>query len=427
MKKVITIAVLLFLISYCETVLAQNSSPYQIGTWPGFRSCAISYTFDDGCANQFTKAVPIFNEFDYKMTLFTVSGWITDWTNLKNAAASGHEVANHTASHPNFNTQSIAQQDSELTICNKKIETNIPGQKCVTMAYPYCAKGNDALHRKYFIAARGCQGFTEPKNPGDFMNVSSAICGELGSVKKASDFKSRADLAAAQKGWLVYLLHGVDNDGGYSPVSSDTLKKSLQYLKDNDSKFWVTSFGDAARYVKERNCARVTETFVSDTTITITVNDTLTNEEIFNLPLTVRRSLPEGWSYAKVTKNNVPVNDTIYEENAVKYVQFDVLPDEGSIVITKVIRVGSNDLKGSINKLQIQINSNNLRFTLPESCCKNPSASVYNLKGEKLLNVRNVETDYGYGQIFIGSIARPGIYLLQLTDHMNSWSGKFVL
>jgi oligosaccharide reducing-end xylanase len=48
---------------------------YELGTWPGFRQAAVSYTFDDGCSNQFAIALPMFNQFGFKLTLFTVTDW----------------------------------------------------------------------------------------------------------------------------------------------------------------------------------------------------------------------------------------------------------------------------------------------------------------------------------------------------------------
>jgi len=48
-------------------------SPYEVGTWAGFKKAAISYTFDDGNSNQFAITMPMFDEFGFKMTLFTVT------------------------------------------------------------------------------------------------------------------------------------------------------------------------------------------------------------------------------------------------------------------------------------------------------------------------------------------------------------------
>ncbi len=76
--------------------------PYEVGTWHGFRQTAINYTFDDGTSNQFAKAIPMFNEFDFDLTLFTVTSWSPNWTTLQSAASEGHEVVSHTVSHANF-------------------------------------------------------------------------------------------------------------------------------------------------------------------------------------------------------------------------------------------------------------------------------------------------------------------------------------
>ena len=40
---------------------------YEIGLWHGFRNAALSFTFDDGSPGHYTKAVPLFNEFDMNL------------------------------------------------------------------------------------------------------------------------------------------------------------------------------------------------------------------------------------------------------------------------------------------------------------------------------------------------------------------------
>ncbi len=64
---------------------------YQIAAWQGFRSAAISYTFDDNCPNQLAIAVPMFEKFGFKVTLFTVTSpkwaWPANWSGLQKAAS----------------------------------------------------------------------------------------------------------------------------------------------------------------------------------------------------------------------------------------------------------------------------------------------------------------------------------------------------
>lgn len=329
------LAIVLIICSYIG--YSQNvDSEYQVATWSGFRSSAISYTFDDGCSGQFTTAIPLFDEFGYKLTLFPVTNWSSNiWDKLKSAADNGHEVANHSKTHADFSKLTLEKQDEEVRLSNEIINSNITSQKSVTMAYPFCNKGEDSIFSKYFIAARGCQGSIEPKTPGNFMNISSVICGSMWAVKTTTDFNAKADEAFASEGWLVYLMHGVDNDRGYSPVSSDTLRANLEYLKRNDCKFWVNTFGNVARYIKERDGAIVKETSSGSKSLTVEITDNLDNE-IFNFPLTVRRTLPKGWLNASVKQNGIEVKNAIIENNSAKYIQFEAIPDGGSIVISKV-------------------------------------------------------------------------------------------
>jgi oligosaccharide reducing-end xylanase len=317
-------------VGYAGTV----ASPYEVGNWPGFRTAAVSYTFDDHCSNQFAIAVPMFNEFGYKLTLYPVINWGPPWPNIQNAATAGHEVGSHTMSHANLGSLTIAQQTPELANSQSTINSYIPGQQCVTIAYPYCAPGDQALTATYYIAARHCQGWIEANTPSNFYQISSLICGSAGSVQTAADFNARFVSTAASKGWCVFLIHGIDSDGGYSPLPSATLRASIQYLDARRSTFWVSTFGNAVRYIRERNDISVTELSNSGDSITLQVTDTL-NNTIYNYPVTIRRPLPAGWPSANVSQNGQAVNASIVVANATMYVMFDVVPDGGDVVLSK--------------------------------------------------------------------------------------------
>ncbi|HNW50519.1 MAG TPA: polysaccharide deacetylase family protein [Prolixibacteraceae bacterium] len=429
MKKLFYIVLSSILLGIGTNGWAQNASSYQTATWPGFRKCAISYTFDDGCANQFTKAIPMFDEYGYKLTLFTVTGWGPNWTKLQSAAKNGHEVANHTATHSNLSSATIAAQKTDIETANNLINKNISFTQCVTMATPYCAKGNDSLAASYFIAVRGCQGFIEGKTPASFYNVSSIVCGNQGIIK-TSDYKIKANQAASSNGWLVYLIHEIDNGTGYSPLPSDTLRATLQYLSENNSKFWVNTFGNVARYIKERNCVSVSETSVQDTKITLEVTDTLSNNEIFNFPVTFRRLLPEGWNAIFAYQNGDSIHASIVEDNSVQYIQFDAVPDGGTVKLSSKVLTGAKSTKwnSSLNQFDIWYQGSQLMFLVPESCQPNPTLSLYDLKGARLQTFNKLIISNGKGWVdFNRSNYETGIYLLTLCDQKNAWSKKLNL
>jgi peptidoglycan/xylan/chitin deacetylase (PgdA/CDA1 family) len=339
MKKSIVWSFLILLhMVGCYCFSQSIDSPYEVGTWPGFRSAAISYTFDDNCPNQLSIAVPMFNEFNFQLTLFTVTspswGWPANWSGLQVAASQGHEIASHTVTHAHITGMTDSVQVSEFKNSQNIINSHISGMQCITTAYPYCETGNNSIVNQYYFAARGCSGVVESKTPSNFMNISSIICGNQGSINTSANFKSRADNAASTKGWCVYLFHGINGTepGAYSPIPADTIRASLVYLQAHQDKFWVSSFGNVARYIRERNCVSVKELSSSDSTLTIRVTDTL-NNSVFNYPVTIRRPLPQNWIAATVSQNSKSVGAQLVSVNSIKYLMFDVVPDSGDILI----------------------------------------------------------------------------------------------
>ena len=335
MKKVNTILLFAALfvtgsVGYCGSI----DYPYEVGNWRGFRTAAVTYTFDDNTSKQLPVAIPIFNEFGFKATLYPVINWGPNWTGLQNAAAVGHEVGSHTVSHPNLGSLPIADQNTQLLNSKNTINSYIPGQQCLTLAYPYCVPSDLTLTSTYYIAARHCQGAIELNTPSNFYQISSIICGSAGSVNSTSAFITKFTSAASSNGWCVFLLHGIDSDGGYSPLSSTILRESLQYLDDRRGTFWEETFLNVVRYIRERNAVSVTETSNTGDTITLQVTDTLDNT-IYNYPVTIRRPLPANWPSAVVTQNGEAVDTYVLMVNSVRYVMFDVVPDGGDVVLTK--------------------------------------------------------------------------------------------
>ncbi|MEJ5265951.1 MAG: polysaccharide deacetylase family protein [Bacteroidales bacterium] len=324
---------LIFISAAIGLKMSAQEVSFEIATWYGFKEAAVCYTFDDGCANQFTKARPMFDSAGFPMTLFTVTNWASNWSVLKAMAEQGHEIASHAVSHPNFGQISAEQQDNELANSKVIIEEKI-GQPCLTHAYPYCVKALDSIISKYYISARGCQGFIENSTPLDYYNVSSIIVGNLGAVKTYTDFKNSFQQAAQKKGWLVFLIHGIDNDGGYSPIPSNELQKSVLYLVPRTPKYWVTTFKAATLYSKERNAAQITLISSNDEQYTLNITDSLP-DSIYSHPLTLRCVLPSSWPSAVVKQNQQTVFSRIVQRDTAVFIEFDVIPDAGEVVVMK--------------------------------------------------------------------------------------------
>ena len=334
-KVKLSIILIILAVAICSNGFSQSTpAPYEIATWQGFKNAAVSYTFDDNCPNQLPIAIPLFNAYDFRVTMFVPSSWIKDWTGLQIAADQGHEIASHTVTHANLGNLTKAQQLPELKNSQEEINAHIKGHSCRTIAYPYCVPGNDSLCTSYYIAARHCQGYIEQKTPADFMKISSVTTGTMSSIQTVQNFNVKVEQADSLKGWCVFLIHSIDNDGGYSPTQSAVLRSHLDYMKLHSDRFWVATFGDVVRYIRERNAVTIQEVSNKKTSITIQVSDKLDNL-VYNYPVTVRRPLPKHWKSATITQNGQKVKTKISRKGKEKYIMFDIVPDTGEIIISK--------------------------------------------------------------------------------------------
>ncbi|MGI4863360.1 MAG: polysaccharide deacetylase family protein [Janthinobacterium lividum] len=322
------------LLGSSATLRAQVNPAYEVATWRGFKPAAVTYTLDDNTSNQLPVAIPLFDQYNFKTTLFTVTSWGPNWAGLRTASTNGHEVTSHTVTHPSLNTLTVAQQVTELQQSQATIKANVPTAKCETVAYPNCVLGDVPTIQASYIAGRICSGQIMPATPPDFYNLSAIITGTTGSVQTAANFNAKVDAAKTAKGWCVFLTHGINSDGGYSPTQSTELAAHLAYMNTNSADFWVGTFSEVVKYIKERNAVAVAETTVNADQLRVTVSHTLTST-VYNVPVTLRRVLPAIWPNAKLTLGGVAVPSTITTVSGVRYIVFDAVPNQGDITLAK--------------------------------------------------------------------------------------------
>jgi len=301
-------------INYSFINLAQIPTDYEVAPWHAWKQGAITYSFDDGCQGQLTSAIPSLNKYGLKATFNLVTNWVSNWNGWKQAAQNGHEIASHTVSHANLN----AAGESELSQSKQIIQQNI-GQECVTLVYPNCVTGDKSAMGRYYISGRTCSGQLVSHNPADMFEISSIIIGNTGQYNSAQALNNLANMAAQQNKWAVYLIHGVDGDGGYSPVSSSDLDQHFSYVKQQD-KWWVATFKDVSKYILEANSLVITETGTEGSYIVDVSCQYQTTLTQLNVPVTIARKV--SCSNPSVTQNGSPIVSTPYNGKVI----FDVIP-----------------------------------------------------------------------------------------------------
>lgn len=431
LKIVIPILLVFNTISLAQVI----DEGYEVATWQNFRSSAVTHTFDDNEPNQMAVVVPMFNEFNYNITLFAPTGsWIRpNWSDLLEASSQGHEVASHTITHPHLNTMSDEEQLNELKAPHDEIMEKIPGQSALTLAYPFCERGNSEIDVQFYIAARGCSGQVERSTPNNMMNISSMVVGTEGSIQTTDNLNSKVESAVSRNGWALFLIHGIDGDGGWSDVSSSEIRGHLEYMKANDNKFWVETFGSIVRYIRERDDATVTEISTDESSIIFEATDNL-EDSVYNYPLTIRREMPQDWPFASATQNGDSLDIQIIEIDSVKYIMLDVIPDGGNIILEKSEVTGIQETKNDLPEEYFLIRNypnpfnptTTIVYNVPQS--GQVKLEIYNMLGEKLKTLVNQFKNNGqYSVIWNASNYSSGTYLYKYETNNTIVTEKMTL
>jgi hypothetical protein len=422
----------LFVMGFLFSIASATTPTFTIGTWGNFSTCAISHTFDDYGMSTVTNITNsstgrgAFDQYGFHMTIFVVTNWMSSnnisWALLDSAFAHGHEIASHSVTHP-----SGTMASSELSPSQQTIKQKVPGEMCATIAYPNCNTPGDALVLNYYIAGRNCTSSpVNSKSPSNFAEIGSQLSGSCCSMNDSAKLSAYANTAASSGGWAVYCHHGVGSDThSYSVTNLDALKAHLKYLNNNRSTFWVETFGNVARYIKERDSSKVTVKDSSAGNITITLTNSLP-DSIFDYPLSIRCLLPSGWNDPVVKQNNKTMQDTIVTVSSKQYLMFQAVPNGGDVVLSNgsvnvFNRFAESDFNGTVPVKKVH---STLIVDTKQFAGSSVSVTFINLQGKELARYNLAGTGRTYS-LPIDKISRS-VFIARVFGAGKTYMGTFL-
>jgi len=193
--------------------------------WPRGKSGAVSLTYDDGLDSQLDLAVPALERLGFRATFFltfdNIRHRLADWAAL---AKKGHELANHTITHPcdlgPFTAASYARR--ELAPMARWLDRADPREAVRSFAYPcdvtnlgpgdanrQAARFGRLLGRMGIAAARTSEG--EPNRPATALRrphrLQALAVGFDATDLAAID--AYLDRAATQGYWAILVFHDI--------------------------------------------------------------------------------------------------------------------------------------------------------------------------------------------------------------------------
>jgi peptidoglycan/xylan/chitin deacetylase (PgdA/CDA1 family) len=311
---------------FAGTLFAQHT----ITQWPYNKKGAISISFDDSLPSHLSMALPALNSFGLKGTFFIITDRITaanNWAAWRAVAAMGHEIASHTKTHPYLTQLSTAQLQSELSESRDVINQQITTQKCFSFAYPY-GDYNYAVEiatMSNYIAARGVSNGLNYETL-DF----GYVMGTGDSSNSLDSLKAWTDQAENTGAWQVVYAHSLDGTG-YSFWDVNLLNEYFSYLGTKN--IWNDTFGNAAKFVKERNYANLSVISSSSSGIILNLTDGL-DDAIYDQPLTVRSVIAADWTRINVNQGSSNVAITPVVEHGDSVIYYQATPDRGPIALS---------------------------------------------------------------------------------------------
>jgi len=234
--------------------------------WPQNRRAALSISFDDSRVSQLENGLPILNEYGIKSTFYVMPRVVENHRDAwKAAIGNGHEIGNHTVTHPcsgNFafarnkalEEYSLTQMENELEEASKAIKVLL-GVEPQTFAYPcgqtYVGRGESTqsyvpLVAKHFLAGRGFNG--ESANDPTFCDLAQLI-GMSGDIQDFAFLEKHLDKTLADGNWLILAAHDVGAER--QSISEEVLGAIGEYTKKHPE-LWVDTVANIAAYIKSQ-------------------------------------------------------------------------------------------------------------------------------------------------------------------------------
>lgn len=240
--------------------------------WPEGLRAAISLTFDDARRSQLDRGIPVLDRYGVKATFYVSFGNLNarleDW---QRTADNGHEIGNHSVSHPCSGNFTFARSDPleeydldrmerDILQANDEIE-RLLDVRPQTYAYPcgqkFVGRGKSVrsyvpLVAKHFLAGRGFGDETHNSptvgDPAQAMGI---------DFDRATLEQVEGHIAGTVRdgGWLILVGHDI-GDGGRQTVLTDTLDAICRHAVDPSNGLWIDTVAAIAAHIRsERETA----------------------------------------------------------------------------------------------------------------------------------------------------------------------------
>ena len=203
--------------------------------------------------------------------------------------------------------------------------------------------------KTYYAIRQGSRGVqsldpTLDAEPGGWYNLRIRAFKDFSGDDKLTQGKNWLDETVRDGNWLIVMCHGITSTGGdiKQSLADQFFAYAGEYVKTG--KLWSATFGDATKYVRERQNTEVSERYEDGTVyVDMKINRTAGDGKylgatVFNYPLTVEVCVPASWTSVSYENGGNTETASVYTRDGAKYAMVNLTPGEDGVVVSTAIR-----------------------------------------------------------------------------------------
>ncbi|HEY4110802.1 polysaccharide deacetylase family protein [Puia sp.] len=259
----------------------------------------------------------------------------SSWNDFRKDVAQGYEIASHSITHATMPGMDEANIRYELEKSKEEIKNQLGERYTFSTEVPYGYEDDRVMHIAYKIYPALRNRMPEPflkeidrasrmlPHPADKDYVQWQR-GPLHATPLPL-MESWVDTTVNNKDmWLVLVFHGIDSLGWeWTPIPK--LEEYFKYIKAREDKLWIATFGDATRYMREREHATV-HADEKGQSITVSLTHSL-DKSMYDLPLTLKTYLPANWQKVTVTQGKATQKPKLEHDEKGAFILYQIKPN----------------------------------------------------------------------------------------------------
>lgn len=244
------------------------------GPWPSECRTAVSLSFDDGLRSHLEVAIPVLDGYGLQGSFYVnppSTGDKATWRGLldpwRNAAGRGHEIGNHSLTHPcTRNSQNLPIErnvledmtlddiEHDVLEAERRLNVGIPQQPRRSFCYP-CYQSHVGVGAtcqsyvpviaRHFVAGRGGGGGTNDPRYCDLHYLWSSTVERMSGAQLIGLVMS----AASEGRWAILTFHGINE--GHLPVAEYDLRTLCAFLDSHRESIWTAPVATVAEHVQQ--------------------------------------------------------------------------------------------------------------------------------------------------------------------------------